>query len=160
MLNLVFDKFKTPIILVLLTSISLFSGYYYGISHQKMIVENQIAQIKQEEKVRENVYNKSLIDMRESFNLQSQKLLKKIKNDQKIINSTNHINDHFVQYVSGTHVSEQASSYAKTNEPIPYIESVPAARVAEYIVELKNHDDQCVGNYNLVMRYSFPEEFK
>lgn len=139
---------------------SFLGGYKYGTDREKMIMENQIAQIQQENKVHEDNYNKSVVQMRESFSLEKQKLLKKIKDDQEIIDSTNNINDNFVQYVSGSSVQEQTSINANSNESLPYIESVPASRVAEYIVELKNHDDQCVENYNLVMKYSFPEEFK
>ena len=67
-----------------------------------------------------------------------------LKNEKDSINRTNTIRGNFVRVVSADAMSKTTATTSAESTTVLELESIPASRIASYIIELKNHDDVCV----------------
>lgn len=104
-------------------------------------------------------HNNSVLAVKESQNIELTKKItaqqERIKRDEKIINSTNHINNLFVRSVSETtnpsSVPTNTGAIESQETSADDFRAVSPARVASYIVYLKSQADSCVIDYNAVL---------
>lgn len=76
------------------------------------------------------------------------KLEEQLKYEKDNLNRTNTIRGNFVRVVSSDRLSSGSAAAKSESTTVSDSESVVAAGVAEYIIQLKNHDDQCVAQQN------------
>lgn len=104
-------------------------------------------------------HSNSILATKESQNIELTKKItaqeERIKRDEKIINSSNHINKLFVRSVSDAATTANLPANSRSIESqeatADDFRAVPSARVASYIVYLKSQADSCVIDYNAVI---------
>ncbi len=96
-------------------------------------------------------YNLTITDLQ----LENQSQKDKINHDKKVIDNLNHINGLFVRYVSNEDTTQTFSTRSANAERIILsdTESVPASKVANYIVDLHTAQKQCVVKLNSLIDY-------
>lgn len=128
-----------------------YSGWVKGVERERMIQANNYSAMIAEQATKNNaILAKKESDIIELTN-QKNELMGDLQREKDYINSNNRVYGNFVRITSAPSASKATSTITKQGATIPEFESIPASRIAEYIIQLKAHDDNCVVMQNALI---------